>query len=262
MPDHGFLLRHGVRGSARFGGATVSVKAMTWAFEQPLSGNEKVVLLALADFADDDGTCWPSIDRIAEKAYISRSTVIRILKSLADEDYIFSMARTDDNGRQKANRYGLKMQQDEGVNLTPRSVTVDMGEGVNCDTPLKGTITKNHQDICRKAPKAHSYTPAFENFWKAYPVDPGMSKKEAFAAWGKMSDEDQQSASQAIPGFKAWVAKQGKDYRTVHACRYLSQRRFDGFKTAPKPFKADRPFVAAVPASDVLGAPQQKDVAA
>jgi hypothetical protein len=46
----------------------VSVRAITWAWEQPVRPPaRKLVLVALADEADDTGACWPSQGRIAEK---------------------------------------------------------------------------------------------------------------------------------------------------------------------------------------------------
>lgn len=87
------------------------------------------------------------------------------------------------------------------------------------------------KDICTKAasPKPAPYPEDFETFWKAYPIDPGMSKREAAKQWDHLTDDDRRSAIDAIQAFKRWVTKQGKDYRTVHACRFLSQRRFEGF---------------------------------
>jgi hypothetical protein len=80
--------------------------------------------------------------------------------------------------------------------------------------------------------KTTDYHPEFLAFVAAYPFDPGMSRPEALKAWEKLSPEDRDKALKAIPAFKDWVSKQGKDYRTVHACRYLSQRRFEGFVEA------------------------------
>jgi len=57
-----------------------------------------------------------------------------------------------------------------------------------------------------------------------------MSKAEALKAWQKLSPEDHEAALKAVPGFIDWARKQGPDYRMVHACRYLSKRRFDGFQ--------------------------------
>jgi hypothetical protein len=79
----------------------------------------------------------------------------------------------------------------------------------------------------KKAARA-AYPSDFEEFWKAYPTDPIMSKKAAAAHWAKLTSDDQSAAKAAIPGFKAFCSKD-KTYRPVHAERFLSQRRFDGF---------------------------------
>lgn len=78
--------------------------------------------------------------------------------------------------------------------------------------------------------KQSDYPDQFKTFWLEYPTDPGMSKAEAAKAWEKLSDLDRGHAISAIPAFKIWVGKQGKEYRTLHACRYLTQRRFEGFQ--------------------------------
>lgn len=214
----------------------MSVKAMTWAFAQPISGNDKVVLLALADFSDDCGTCWPSIGKIAEKAFVSDRTVVRIMQGLIKDGYVFSISRNDKNGRQVANKYGLNMGEREGDNLSEGGDTVVREEGDAVVTPLKRTVIKNHQrdmsvsDETRPSKaKPSTYGDDYEVFWKSYPTDPGMSKKEGAKEWQKLSLSERTSAISAIPPFKMWVVKQGKNYRTLHAVRYLSQRRFEGF---------------------------------
>jgi hypothetical protein len=56
----------------------VSIAVMNWVWaKSPTSGNERLVLLALADACSrDDGTgCCPSAARIARKANISDRTV-------------------------------------------------------------------------------------------------------------------------------------------------------------------------------------------
>jgi hypothetical protein len=76
------------------------------------------------------------------------------------------------------------------------------------------------------------YSETFEAFWKAYPTDKIMSKSEAFKSWNKLPPEGQAQAVAAIPAFKAWIKTQ-RDYRTLHACRFLSQGRFQGFQPEP-----------------------------
>ncbi len=60
----------------------MSITAMKWVWaNSPTSGNERLVLLALADACSrDDGTgCWPSVATIARKANISDRTVCRVI---------------------------------------------------------------------------------------------------------------------------------------------------------------------------------------
>jgi hypothetical protein len=107
------------------------------------------------------------------------------------------------------------------------------------NAPSNGQITPTEQNRAeteqkKKETRAKPACPrAFEAFWKDYPKTPVMSKKEAATAWGKLSAGDQSAALLAVAPFNEWLAKQ-KDHPVVHACRFLSQRRFDGFKPSPE----------------------------
>lgn len=52
--------------------------------DYPFSGCDLLVLLLLADYANGDGFCWPSIDRIAYETRMSRASVIRAKRALMD----------------------------------------------------------------------------------------------------------------------------------------------------------------------------------
>ena len=59
---------------------------MSWTFEQsPTEGSERLVLLALADNANDEGVCWPSLNTIARKCSLERRSVIRLVAQLVDK---------------------------------------------------------------------------------------------------------------------------------------------------------------------------------
>ena len=60
----------------------MSIDAMKWAFQQPLHGCMKFVLLVLAYHADDDGKCWPGLELIAKECGISRASVIAHIKEI------------------------------------------------------------------------------------------------------------------------------------------------------------------------------------
>jgi len=76
--------------------------------------------------------------------------------------------------------------------------------------------------------KRKPYPPEFEQSWRAYPTDPLMSKDKTFAAWSKLDTEDRGKFHASIPAFKAYCRK-NPTYRPVHAVRYITDRRFDGF---------------------------------
>jgi Helix-turn-helix domain len=66
----------------------VSIAVMNWVWiHSQTSGNERLVLLALADACSrDDGTgCWPSAATIARKAAISDRTVRRVIARLEQD---------------------------------------------------------------------------------------------------------------------------------------------------------------------------------
>ena len=69
----------------------MSIAVMNWVWaSSPTSGNERLVLLALADACSrDDGTgCWPSAATIARKANISDRTVRRVIGRLEAEGQV------------------------------------------------------------------------------------------------------------------------------------------------------------------------------
>ena len=85
----------------------MSVKLLSWVFEHsPTSGNERLVLLVLADEADDEGFCFPGFPRIAMKANIHRATAIRVVRRLEDAGLLV-VDRPVRNGPGKHNCYWI-----------------------------------------------------------------------------------------------------------------------------------------------------------
>lgn len=69
----------------------MSIKLMSeiWDNEDPgLSGSRLNILLCLADHANDDGVCWPSIPRIAKRVRIDRNNVMDHIKALTKSGYL------------------------------------------------------------------------------------------------------------------------------------------------------------------------------
>lgn len=85
----------------------MSLKALTWAFDQELKPDLKIVLLALADYADGDGVCWPGQKSIAAKAGMSERTVREKLSALEELGYIARRRRQNSEGYRSTDEYKL-----------------------------------------------------------------------------------------------------------------------------------------------------------
>lgn len=73
----------------------MSIKIMSAVWDEPdTKGSERLVLLALADNANDEGFCWPSLETIARKCNISRRFVVRLLDSLEERGLVERERRT------------------------------------------------------------------------------------------------------------------------------------------------------------------------
>ena len=85
----------------------MSVRASTWAWSlEEIMGSEALVLLALADQANDEGLCWPSQEKLAPKARQSVSTLRRSLRSLEKMGLLTTITRSSTRGR-RSNLYLL-----------------------------------------------------------------------------------------------------------------------------------------------------------
>lgn len=79
----------------------------TWC--TPLKGYQKLILLALADYADEKGWCSPSLTDISRKCGISQSSTIEHLKLLIKKRLIFKVRRCYDPSHQQTNLYKLNL---------------------------------------------------------------------------------------------------------------------------------------------------------
>ncbi len=67
----------------------MSIKLMSAVWENgPEDKAELIVLLALADFANDAGDCWPAMPTIGKKARMSERNARRVIRKLEDDGYI------------------------------------------------------------------------------------------------------------------------------------------------------------------------------
>lgn len=96
----------------------MSLKALTWAFDQNLPPNEKVVLLSIADYADDRGYAFPGMETIARKASMHERTVIRLVAKLEERGLLSRERRHLQNGNRTSDGYQLQTNQVTDHHLT------------------------------------------------------------------------------------------------------------------------------------------------
>ena len=119
----------------------MSLKAMTWVWEHsPAAGTELLVLLAIADNADDTGAnAYPSTDTLARKTRLDTRTVQRVIRRLADRGLVV----VDRGGGRAANRYSIPLTTPQRpgdnpphpVNRPPGSVDKPPDSGDGSPTP-------------------------------------------------------------------------------------------------------------------------------
>lgn len=95
----------------------MSNEALTWAFNQKLKpSTDKFVLIALADYADENGSCFPSHQKTADRTGASVATVRRAVQRLEESGYITVERRHRGDGSQSSNRYVLNL---KGAQTSP-----------------------------------------------------------------------------------------------------------------------------------------------
>ncbi len=82
----------------------MSVRMTSYVWDLPdIEGTELLVMLAMADFADDAGRCWPSMDAVAKRARRSGRAVRTIIRNLEARGLLECSDKA--GGRGRSNRY-------------------------------------------------------------------------------------------------------------------------------------------------------------
>lgn len=171
----------------------MSIQAMTWVWGlEALDTSQAMVLLALADAANDDGfACWPSQETLARKSRMSVRSVKRHIATLRDAGLIDVETQSSTRGR-RANLYRLHVGAEADLSavshqrakLAPSNST---GEE-KVDIPPKGQIDPLRNEGSNEAPKGTPMTPTkgtpmtpcnIRTVIKNHPTKPTRVREEA-----------------------------------------------------------------------------------
>lgn len=100
----------------------MSIRYMSRVLEMAMSPVEKIVLIVLADAANDAGICWPGLQLVANRASVSKRTVQRILAELELAGLIRRQPRYREDRSQTSTEYQLFPTDIRGDKLSPPPV--------------------------------------------------------------------------------------------------------------------------------------------
>lgn len=89
----------------------MSVKSLVWAWNLKIKvASHKLVLLTLADNANEQGECFPRIETIARRCGLKIRPLQKVIKKLITQGYLSIEPRHRKDGRQTTNIYYLSME--------------------------------------------------------------------------------------------------------------------------------------------------------
>lgn len=101
----------------------MSIRVMNRVWESyPGGGAELLALLALSDWSDDEGNCWPSMASIAKKLRVSRSQAQRVTHNLIEQGVLLVTDNANGGAPGTTRRYRIVLERLTGrIDATPES---------------------------------------------------------------------------------------------------------------------------------------------
>lgn len=234
----------------------MSITLMSKIWRTNLPTAEKMVMLVIADHANDDGTnAWPGVATIARKTSMSERTVQRYIKALEESGLILVVAQgggtKDTRNDRRPNRYDIILSALHGVTnsasdvdgVTNEASRGDKNDVTGCQTEQNGVTPvspypslepsdepslepSEKAQILRKSSLDVAVVGAFDVFWGVYPRK--VDKKKALAVWVKLSEDDRLAALKAVGEHRSlWEVKRVAPEFIPHPTSWLNGRRWE-----------------------------------
>lgn len=207
------------------------------------AGSELLMLLAIADFADDDGRAYPAVPTLAAKCRMTPRNANLILAALRRTG---ELVIRQNEGPKGTNLYQIihastpeaGFTPEERFTLKPTSPTPEAGflkplkpasdePSVNHQEPSLPRNAKNPRRVCSPS-ASESADDGFASFWKRYPKK--VAKPQAVKAWRKTKPTGQLLAD-LLAGLERHMAsadwqKDGGQF-IPHPATWLNARRWE-----------------------------------
>lgn len=227
----------------------MSVQAITCALAlRGVSASEKLLLLALANYADEHMQCWPSQRRLAADTCLSDRTVRSLLAALEDRRLLSRLSSRRNDGSRSTDRITLHFA-GEVVTGTERQPEIISGGGEmvsgGCGSSFRGVpemvsgLTSfepsfepsTEVSVRRERPLAE-----FEVWYGGYPHKVGRASAEkAFPKARKFA-----SLAELVVGLDRYVRTKPPDRSWCNPATWLNDKRWLD-QPAPEPINGKRP---------------------
>ncbi|WP_256699769.1 helix-turn-helix domain-containing protein, partial [Pasteurella multocida] len=159
----------------------------------------KLVLIKLADNANDDGVCFPSYQYIADVCEISKASARNHIDALIEMGLVSKKARKNKDGS-SSNLYFLHL--DKGMPADSTGMPADSTGGMLRDSTITShslePVNESNTPLPPKVENSDELENAFDVFWKVYKIKVNKSGalKSFKSAYKKYSQKTQKSAPQ------------------------------------------------------------------
>lgn len=230
------------------------------AIEDGITAHEKLVLIALADMADDDGICWPAMKKVAKKSLCSKRTAQRAIGRFEDMQILSKTERPKEQKRNDSNLYQLDFMalihmtnsvlrgdtvtptgrqgdthRGDTVSPTGRQGDTQVGDTVTPETINKEPTNRTYQEPitgtgAASAAASETAGELFEQFRAAYPASRRKTEvkqaRSQFTAALKKVDSPQVLID-AAAAYANWCQVQGTEPRYIKGMwRWLRDERW------------------------------------
>lgn len=188
----------------------------------------KIILLAIARYANGYGECFPSRETISQDSCVPIRSVVRAIQWLEDEGYIRIVRRSG-----TSNFYVITSMEDDMTDETRANLAHEEDSNITKLDFSKKNIAKSN--TTSRANLAHPLdTPFFLAFWQAYPRRIG--KGDARAAFTKAATRnDPNLIVQAALAYAQHVLETGTEQKFIpHASTWLNGERWEDDLEAEK----------------------------
>ena len=182
----------------------MSIQCLNFAinFDGNITTTEKFILVILANYCDEQHSCFPSQKHIAKLCNLKTTKSVKTaIKKFQDLGIIKVVKRKDENSIYLSNKYFLNIKQPSNL------------QELNPSSPRNSNTKVDTKDI---------YTPQFEYFWKLYPRK--VSKKKAWSIFKKIPERDWTNIIEAV----RHLMKQNIETKFIpHPSTWLNQERYN-----------------------------------